>query len=554
MGTRFSHQMKALVLDGYADEPACLGVPPFISPYARLAYGALASAGAEVSYRTIDLWRSGSVSLDKTDLLAIVRNIAVPGKYLRGMPASDKELVAVTGSFRGTAVASLGVPPDRAPRALRDAFNHIASMDLDACLFDLVTTRTLEDRRRTYAEWSDWSVKGAEACVHHPDHGGPLIAEVQMYRGCVRYITGGCRFCVEPLLGEVLFRQPEDILAEMEALSRAGVRNFRLGAQSCVYCYLSEETGVSENPRPNPGAIEKLLRGIRKAVDPDVFHLDNANPAVIAEHPRESRQITKAIVENCTSGNVLAFGLESADPNVQKANNLNATTEQTLKAIEIVNEIGSTRGPTGLPAVLPGINFVCGLEGETKATYDLNLDFLREALARGLLLRRINIRQVIPSRSEFPGVASRGAFMGFRRKVREEIDASMLERLVPDRTVLTGAYAEVREGGRTFGRQVGSYPLLISIPYPVAVGQKFDIAVTGRGFRSVSGVIHPTDVNSATMSMLNAIPGIGKKRAAAIVRQRPFQDADRLWQLFDDPVSLGSAQFHLACGKVHKEQ
>ncbi|MBN1677952.1 MAG: radical SAM protein [Candidatus Thermoplasmatota archaeon] len=546
--------MKALVLDGYTDEPACLGVPPFISPYARLAYGALASAGAEVSYATIDHLRSRGVSFDKCDLLAVVRNIAVPGKYLRGMPASDKELIAVAGAFHGTTIASLGVAPDRAPRELKGCFDHIASMDLDACLFDLVSTRRLDDRRRTDAEWSDWSVEGAEACAHHPDHGGPLIAEVQMYRGCVRYITGGCRFCVEPLLGEVLFRQPKDILREVEALSKAGVRNFRLGAQSCVYCYLSKETGVSENPRPNPEAVEKLLRGISRTAKPEVFHLDNANPAVIAEHPKESRKITKAIAENCTSGNVLAFGLESADPVVRKANNLNSTPEQALEAIEIVNEIGSARGPTGLPAALPGINFVCGLEGETKATYDLNLDFLRKVLARGLLLRRINIRQVIPSRSEFPGVKSRGAFMQFRRKVREEIDASMMERLVPDRTVLTGVYAEVREGGRTFGRQVGSYPLLISIPYPVTIGRRFDIAVTGRGFRSASGVIHPTDANSATMSMLQAIPGIGKKRAAAIVRQRPFDDTRGLWKLFDDPISLESAQFHLTCGKVHKAQ
>lgn len=546
--------MKALVLDGYTDEPACLGVPPFISPYARLAYGALASAGAEVSYATIDSWRSGDLSLAKVDLLAVIRNIAVPGKYLRGMPASDRELERIAGSFSGTAVASLGVSPDRAPPPLKSGFDHIASMDLDACLYDLVRTRRLDDRRRTYAEWNRWSVRGAEACAHHPDRGGPLIAEVQMYRGCVRYITGGCRFCVEPLLGDVLFRQPEDILTEVEALSKVGVRNFRLGAQSCVYCYLSKEAGVSENPKPNPDAVKKLLRGIRQAANPEVFHLDNANPAVIATHPEESKEITKAIAEHCTSGNVLAFGLESADPQVRKANNLNATAEQTLKAVELVNDIGSARGPTGLPAVLPGINFVCGLEGETKATYDLNLNFLREVLAKDLLLRRINIRQVIPSRSKFPGVVSRGAFMEFRRKVREEIDATMLERLVPDRTVLRGVYAEVREGGRTFGRQVGSYPLLISIPYPVTIGQKVDIAVTGRGFRSVSGVVHPTDVNSATMSMLHAIPGIGKKRAAAIVRRRPFADVRGLWKLFDDPVSLESAQFHLSCGNVDKAQ
>ncbi|MDD1770054.1 MAG: radical SAM protein, partial [Methanomassiliicoccales archaeon] len=361
--------MKALLLDGYTDEPACLGVPPFISPYARLAYGSLLAAGAEASYATIDQYRSGSLNLSRFDLVAVVRNVAVPGKYLRGMPASDKELLAIRRLVSGKAITSLGADPGRTPAQLMDAFDHVASKDLDATLFDLITKKELVDRRRTYAEWQDWLRRGAEACRSHPDFGGALIAEVQMYRGCVRYITGGCKFCIEPLFGDVQFRQPEDILSEVVELSGKGVRNFRLGAQSCVYCYMSKETGRSETPKPNVEAVSTVLKAIREAVMPVVFHLDNANPAVIASHPQESREITKAIAENCTSGNVLAFGLESADPKVAKMNNLNSTSEQTLEAIRIVNEIGSRRGATGLPLVLPGINFVCGLDGESKETY-----------------------------------------------------------------------------------------------------------------------------------------------------------------------------------------
>jgi radical SAM superfamily enzyme with C-terminal helix-hairpin-helix motif len=546
--------MRALVLDGYTDEPACLGVPPFISPYARLAFGALTSAGVEVSYAVIDQWRSKEVSLARYDLLAVIRNIAVPGKYLRGMPASDRELLEIAGSFRGFKTASLGMSPRRAPHALKEAFDQLASEDFDASLYDLATKNEFIQRRRTYEEWNSWLVKGARACLHHPDRGGPLIAEVQMYRGCVRYITGGCKFCIEPLFGDVRFRMQSDILEEIEALAAAGVRNFRLGAQSCVYCYMSKETGKSETPSPNPDAISELLKGVREIAKPEVLHLDNANPAVIAEHPEESREVTKAIAEYCTSGNVLAFGLESADPKVAKANNLNATAEETMEAIRLVNDIGAAKGPTGLPLVLPGINFVYGLDGETKETYRLNLEFLREVVNEGLMLRRINIRQVIPSRTEFPGVRSKAEFTKFKRAVREEIDAPLLERLAPDRTILRSVYAEVREGGRTFGRQVGTYPLLVSIPYAVDIGRRIDIAVTGRGFRSVSGVVHPTDANSASLSALEAIPGIGKKRAMNIVRRRPFSSKEGLWRLFDEPKALASAQFHLTCANVVKKQ
>lgn len=546
--------MRALVLDGYTDEPACLGVPPFISPYARLAYGALEAAGADVGYATIDQWRSGEAKLDKWALLAVIRNVAVPGKYLRGMPASDRELANIADKFHGTRALSLGVDRSRTPSRLKEAYDNISSEDFDAGLHDLVTKKEFVDRRRTSSEWSSWLVRGADACIRHPDYGGPLTAEVQMYRGCVRYVTGGCRFCIEPLLGTVDFRQPEDILDEVIALSRAGVRNFRLGAQSCVYCYMSKETGSSETPRPNAAAVSGILKAIRMAVKPEVFHLDNANPAVIAEHPEEAREITKSIAQNCTSGNVLAFGLESADPKVARANNLNSTAEQAREAVRIVNEIGSRRGASGLPLVLPGINFVCGLEGESKESYRLNLEFLKQVLDEGFMLRRINIRQVIPSRQEFPGVRSKKDFAEFKKRVREDIDAPMLRRIAPDGTVLRSVYAELREGGRTFGRQVGTYPILVGIPYAVQIGSRIDVAITGSGYRSVKGVMYPTDANSATLSMLEAIPGIGRKRAMSIVRNRPFRDPSDLWKLIDEPGALSMAQFHLTTEKVDKPQ
>lgn len=545
--------MKALVLDGYTDEPACLGVPPFISPYARLAYGALASAGAEAAYATVDRWRAGDLDLSKYGLLAVVRNIAVPGKYLRGMPASDKELATIAGTFKGTTIASLGARPGAAPRSLVDLFTHVAAEDLDATLFDFVRRGTLADRRRTDTEWSRWLIKGAEACASHPDILGPLIAEVQMYRGCVRYISGGCRFCVEPLFGDVQFRDPKDIITEVEALARAGVRNLRLGAQSCVYCYESRDTGKSETPTPNVEAISSLLKAVRERARPDVFHLDNANPAVIAEHPAEAREVTKAIADNCTSGNVLAFGLESADPKVAKENNLNATPEQTLDAIRLVNELGSMRGLSGLPEVLPGLNFVCGLRGETKETYRLNLEFLKRVLDEGLMLRRTNIRQVIPVREDFPGIVSRSDFVKFKLAVRNEIDRPMLDMLVPSGTVMRDVYTELVQGGTTFGRQVGTYPLLIGLPYKMDIGKKVDIAVTGRGFRSVTGIVHPTDANSASLSMLEAVPGIGRRRAMAIVRKRPFASDEEVWKMFDEPRALAMAQFHLTAGKVDRK-
>ena len=86
------------ILDGYVDEPTCLGVPPYISPYPRYIAGAVwdFNPNATVSYVTIDQIRSNRSLLDtlsKSDLLVVITGMSVPGRYLSGFPISPHELV-----------------------------------------------------------------------------------------------------------------------------------------------------------------------------------------------------------------------------------------------------------------------------------------------------------------------------------------------------------------------------------------------------------------------------------------------------------------------------
>ena len=203
-----------------------------------------------------------------------------------------------------------------------------------------------------------------------------------------------------------------------------------------------------------------------------------------------------------------------------------------------------------MPFLLPGINFVCGLEGETKATYASNLDFLLRVVSEGLLLRRTNIRQVIPSRQEFDGVRLKREFAQFKKAVREKVDMPMLGRLAPDGTVIRDVYTELREGGRTFGRQVGSYPILVGLPYPMDAGCWVDACVVGHGPRSVTAIMYPTDVNTARLSMLEAVPGIGRRRAMAIVRNRPFASKEELWRILGKDAEM--ARNHLTVRREGK--
>ena len=53
--------ITVLLVDGYIDDPAALGVPPYISPIIRAIAGAALDAGADrVEYVTIDMIRRGA--------------------------------------------------------------------------------------------------------------------------------------------------------------------------------------------------------------------------------------------------------------------------------------------------------------------------------------------------------------------------------------------------------------------------------------------------------------------------------------------------------------
>lgn len=526
--------MEILILDGYVDEPSCLGVPPYVSPYPRYLAGAVEDAGHSYRYLTIDQFRKGEGL--EGDLLVLIAGCLVPGKYLRGMPVSNREIANIAESFEGTKV--LGGPLVRFgfhKSEFGNMFDHLAKKDLDACMFDVLESGSFSDRDREPDEWTRWAVKGAKVSKLHPDFPQPLIAEIDMSRGCARYFTGGCSFCIEPMYGKPFYRDPEDVIKEIGELSKNGVTNFRLGGQACLFCYGAEGIGETETPEPNVDRIEKLFMGIHNA-SPNlkVLHTDNADPAVIAAHPEKSKQVLRSLVKYCTSGNVLSFGMESADPEVIGKNNLNAQPEDVMKAIEIVNSVGAVRGPTGLPAILPGINFISGLDGETKETFEHNFRFLKGVLDSGLLLRRINIRQVLEVRGKFPVRKHYKEFRRFKKKVREEIDGPMLEKVVPKKTVMKGVYMELARGKTTFGRQIGSYPILIGMPYKAELDEFVDVIIVDHGQRSITGIEHPLDVNTASLGALASIPGIGSKRAARIFRARPIGSKDDFIGSLDD--------------------
>jgi radical SAM superfamily enzyme with C-terminal helix-hairpin-helix motif len=270
----------------------------------------------------------------------------------------------------------------------------------------------------------------------------------------------------------------------------------------------------------------------------------------MAAHLPESKKILNTILNTCTSGNILSFGLESADNKVIKMNNLNSNPQEVHDMIKLVNKYGSSRGSTGMPELLPGLNFVYGLKGETKETLIANLDFLKSILDEGLILRRINLRQVLTEKGiqdkRFRTRKYHRDFIKHKNSVREQIDRPMLKRLFPVGTTIKKVFMEITKGNTTFGRQIGTYPILVGIPYKIPEKKFYNVAITDYGYRSITGFTTPFKINFATERMLQALPGIGSKRARRLASSKPYRSFSDVNQVLDDQKLIQHFEGHLS--------
>jgi radical SAM superfamily enzyme with C-terminal helix-hairpin-helix motif len=522
-----------VILDGYVDEPACLGVPPYISPYIRTVAGALIAHGYTVQYLTIDQLRRDplrTAELNRANLLVMIAGVTVPGKYLGGTPATLTEIQQIGHMVRGMkklvgGPIGFGYAAEGGQKAIRQVIRGFDALltgepavALDNYLIGNEPAGTLD-----YHRTDPWSVAGSGIIMQHPDY-PYVMCELETARGCSHGASGGCSFCTEPFYGQPKYRSITGIAEEVAALHAHGARYFRVGRQPDILAY---GAGAGEYPAPRPDLLESLFASIRTAAPAlKTLHIDNTNPATIARHEDESREALQTIIRHHTSGDVAAFGMETADPEVVVANNLKAQADDVFRAIQIVNEEGGMRRGN-VPELLPGLNFVCGLAGETGQTYNLNEQFLVRVRDAGLAIRRVNIRQVMP----FEGTPAyrdntlgkhEQRFRAFKEFVRQKIDLPMLQRVFPVGTVLRDVRVEV-EGDLSFGRQMGSYPILVGLPLQLPRNTVTDAVVVDWGMRSITALPVPVEINTLPASAIKWLPGVGKKKVAAVMAKRPFK-------------------------------
>lgn len=476
------------ILDCYTDEPAGLGVPPYLGVYPRYLAGYL----DKPIYLTIDdlrlyksklekrtrLYEKTDISvynltrnyeqikniLDRTTKLYVILGVHTPGKYLSALPGTLKEVCSLIRNLScekiltGPAVYGTQLFGGRYfEKSNLKVFDKIKKLDF------------------SYDEIAHYAIKGATIIKQIPDL---RVIEIETGHGCS---IGKCSFCTEPVKHKLEFRDKKDIIEEIKAFYKLGCFYFRLGKQSCFYSY--------------PKVIE-LLKGIRKACPKiKVLHIDNVNPNMVVS--KRGIEITKAIVRYCTSGNVAALGIESFDPIVIKENNLNSSPKIVFEAIKIINKYGQVRGNNGLPKFLPGINLLFGLKSESKDTHKNNMYWLKRILKHNLLLRRINIRQVTIFKDTLLYKSCGNKFLKknkkyywkWRHEIREKIDFYMLKKIVPKGTILRDVRAEIYDGKKTFGRQLGTYPLIVGIKNRYKLKQFYDVKIIGHMLRSVTAEI-----------------------------------------------------------------
>jgi radical SAM superfamily enzyme with C-terminal helix-hairpin-helix motif len=523
----------AVILDGYVDEPACLGVPPYISPYIRTVAGALIAHGFTVQYLTIDQLRSDplrTAEMNHANLLVMITGVTVPGKYLGGTPATFTEIQQIGHMIRGMkklvgGPIGFGYAAEGGKKAIRQVISGFDALltGEPAVALDNYLTGNEPAGTLDYHRTDPWSVAGSGIITQHPDY-PHVMCEMETARGCSHGASGGCSFCTEPFYGQPKYRSITGIAEEVAALYGHGARHFRIGRQPDILAY---GAGPDEYPAPRPDLLETLFASIRTAAPGlKTLHIDNTNPATIARHENESREALQAIIRHHTSGDVAAFGMETADPDVVVANNLKAKAEDVFRAIQIVNEEGGMRRDN-VPELLPGLNFVCGLAGETEKTYDLNEQFLLRVRDAGLSIRRVNIRQVMPFEgtpvytNNTLGKFDR-RFRAFKEFVRQKFDLPMLQRVYPIGTVLHDVRIEV-SGDLSFGRQMGSYPILVGLPLHLQRNTISDVVVVEWGMRSITALPVPIEINTLPAPAIKWLPGIGKKKVAALLAKRPFK-------------------------------
>jgi radical SAM superfamily enzyme with C-terminal helix-hairpin-helix motif len=231
--------VRVLIIDGYNDEPAGLGVPPYIDIYPRYIAGAIWTYDpyAEIIYMTIDDVRKNLNKIEKIscDISILIAGVVVPGKYLGGNPANLKDALNLPNFLKSKYIflcgpaAKFGFSKGGGsiaflPKKIYDLYDLVIKGDPEVVIYDFLKNKNINENlmRENMDSINEFSIRGAKIIQQHPYYPNGLICEIETFRGCPRAITGGCSFCIEPIYGLPKFRSIKGVINEISSLYSYG--------------------------------------------------------------------------------------------------------------------------------------------------------------------------------------------------------------------------------------------------------------------------------------------------------------------------------------------
>jgi len=125
----------------------------------------------------------------------------------------------------------------------------------------------------------------------------------------------------------------------------------------------------------------------------------------------------------------------------------------------------------------------------------------------------------------------------------------MLRKVFPPFTILRSVIIE-EEGEVSFGRQMGSYPILVGIPLPLPVRTVLDVVVVDHGMRSLTALPCPVPINTLPHKALRWIPGLSKKGMVQLLAKRPFRSEKEFAQVTGTSLPDGMLDLTLPAAQL----
>ena len=467
---------KTVILDCYTDEPSGYGVRPYLGTHQIHLAQALSYKKETFSYLTIDDLRyaNGEKETENTnirtlnttknadDALDIVKNAEtiyiimgcfVEYKYFSCEPPSIEEVYEFLRNAKARKILFyvLGVESNICANYPSTKLAQI----IDQICIGNTYRFVLENSSSENFLLPNYNL--LDTISSQPVHiieqlRFPILAEIETGTGCN---TPTCSYCIEAKRHiRPTYREPDSIIKQINALYKSGVRHFRLGRQPNFFHYQYNSTEK----------LNKLLSGIREICPAiQTLHIDNVNMnSVVEPHGRE---FVKLVTKYCTDGNVAPFGIESFDDNVRRATHIFGSSDKIMKAIEIVNEYGSEIGANGFPKLLPGINLMHGLPGQTNNTHSVNMVFLEKIYRNNLQTHRLFYRYMTPAEGviSFKGNKDLDYYNKCKKEIMDSFVIPMQNRVYPTGRQLNGFREVVFENGNSFLRALGTCSIKIMV-------------------------------------------------------------------------------------------